>query len=213
MVGSAGWCSPQEWGGRCVCVRVCALCQEHHTVALSLYMVVWCRWGVIITHIAVMSCCLVCVWRTDRRAVKGWRESSRWLQYKGRRGGRRKRRRRRWQIRMHIPQRNTNNRKWHICVLSRSIEPSHCGECEHGETERREMKSILILEWTHLKPVHLPPNAITADELPALMLLYLNWCCWHYTRSVVAHYQQARLTELSLCSAWTILQGYHNSKR
>lgn len=54
-----------------------------------------------------------------------------------------------------------------------SIEPSHRAEREHDEKEKREMKSILISEWTHFKAAaHLPHNAITADELPALMLSY-----------------------------------------
>lgn len=54
-----------------------------------------------------------------------------------------------------------------------SIEPSHRAEREHDEKEKRETKSILISEWTHFKAAaHLPHNAITADELPALMLSY-----------------------------------------
>lgn len=62
-------------------------------------------------------------------------------------------------------------------MASGCIEPSHRGEREHDGKEKREMKSILILEWTHFKAAHPPHNAITADELPALMLLYLIRRC------------------------------------
>lgn len=71
-------------------------------------------------------------------------------------------------------EKHCKNRKWYTPVLCAS---SHHGVRERDESRTRNEKHI-DFRMDSCKAAHLPRNAITADELPVLMLLYLR--CWHY---------------------------------
>lgn len=126
-------------------------------------MVVWWRWDIIM-EIVMLLCFRTVGWRDA--VARAWRQKWRWL-CNIKAGG----------ISYTCTYKTLKHEATHAYTQHSRVSPSQAVGV--WAQEEGEMKSILILEFTVFKCLHLPANIITADELPALMLLALIWC-WYY---------------------------------
>lgn len=129
-------------------------------------MVVWRQRGIIM-EIVMLSCFRTVGWRDRHAVTRAWRQKWRWLcNIKAE-----------WGISYTCTYKTLKYEATHAYTRHNRVSPSQAvGVWAQGEGE---MKSILILEFTHFKCLHLPANIITADQLPARTLLALIWC-WYY---------------------------------
>lgn len=129
-------------------------------------MVVWWRWDIIM-EIVMLSCFRTVGWRDRHAVARAGRQKGRWLcNIKAEEG-----------ISYTCAYKTLKHEATH--ADTRHSRVSQGQAVGVWALEEGEMKSVLILEFTHFKCLHLPANIITADELPALTLLALIWC-WYY---------------------------------